>query len=64
MHHSEEEAAYCSDLQRLEQWAKEKGCAEIRMGHLSDLNPEKVRRFYQRMGYRQVETNYAKRLVA
>jgi GNAT superfamily N-acetyltransferase len=49
---------------RFERWAKEKGCVEIRMGHLSDLMPEKVASFYRRLGYSQVETNYSKRLVA
>lgn len=45
-----------------EDWAKQKGCAEIRMGHLADLMPEKVSHTYQRLGFVEVERNYAKRL--
>ena len=45
-----------------EQWAKQKGCAEIRMGHLADLMPEKVAMTYKRLGYVEVERNFAKRL--
>ena len=45
-----------------EYWCRERGCAEIRMGHLADLMPEKVAHTYKRLGYTQIETNYAKRL--
>jgi len=47
---------------RFEQWAREKGCAEVRMGHLADSMPAKVAAFYERVGYTKVETLYAKRL--
>lgn len=47
-----------------ERWAREKGCDEIRMVHLSDSMPDKVAAFYQRMGYGKVETLYSKRLKA
>lgn len=49
---------YC----RFEEWAREKGCAEVRMGHLADSMPEKVAVFYERVGFTKVETLYAKRL--
>ncbi len=47
---------------RFENWAREKGCAEIRMAHLADSMPEKVAAFYERVGYTKIETLYAKRL--
>ena len=47
-----------------EHWSREQGCAEIRMGHLTDLMPEKVAAFYRRIGFVPVETNYAKRLAS
>lgn len=47
---------------RFEQWAREKGCAEIRMAHLVDSMPEKVAAFYERVGYAKIETLFAKRL--
>ena len=46
----------------LEKWARKQGCSEIRMGHLSDSMPDKMANFYKRLGYRQVEINFAKRL--
>ena len=46
----------------LENWARIKGCMELRMAHLSDSMPEKVADFYRRVGYEKVETLYAKRL--
>lgn len=48
---------------RFEQWAREKGCQEIRMVHLADSMPEKVADFYCRVGFTKVETLYAKRLT-
>lgn len=45
-----------------EDWAKAKGAHEIRMGYLVDSMPDKVKHFYQRLGFHEVETNYAKRL--
>jgi GNAT superfamily N-acetyltransferase len=45
-----------------EAWSRERGCAQIRMGHLLDLMPEKVSAFYRAMGFRPIETNYAKEL--
>ncbi len=47
-----------------EQWAREKGCAQIRMAHLSDLMPEKLKRVYALLGFKEVETSYAKDLGA
>lgn len=45
-----------------EAWAREQNCTQIRMGHLSDSMPQKVKRVYERLGFEEVETNYAKPL--
>lgn len=46
-----------------EQWARDRGCAQIRMVHLLDLMPEKVARFYDRAGFKPLEVHYAKELT-
>lgn len=46
-----------------EDWARERGCAQIRMVHLLDLMPEKVARFYDRAGFKPLEVHYAKELT-
>lgn len=46
-----------------EQWARDEGCDEIRMGHLVDLMPAKLTAVYRRLGFEQIETNWAKRLT-
>ncbi len=45
-----------------ERWAKERGCSEIRLGHLHDLQPEELGKLYVRLGFRHTETLYAKEL--
>jgi GNAT superfamily N-acetyltransferase len=45
-----------------EQWARKGGCSQVRMAHLSDSMPEKLKRVYARLGFEEVETSYAKRL--
>lgn len=45
-----------------EQWARLKGCDELRMVHLSDSMPDKLKRFYEAQGFDEVETHYAKEL--
>ena len=45
-----------------EGWAKEQGCEQIRMIHLNDSMPEKLAKFYLRLGYEQSETHYLKEL--
>lgn len=49
---------------RFEQWARDKGAAQIQMVHLLDVMPERVSRFYRRAGFEPIETRYAKRLTA
>lgn len=45
-----------------EEWARARGCSQIRMGHLVDSMPEKVARFYERMGFVPIEVNFCKSL--
>jgi GNAT superfamily N-acetyltransferase len=47
-----------------EQWARERGCSVLRMGHLVDSMPEKVGHFYERIGLHREEVVYSKALVA
>lgn len=49
-------------LTEFEKWAKNEGCKRIIMGYLKDLMPDKVERFYEKMGYRAMETNYIKEI--
>lgn len=46
-----------------ERWAIEKGCTQIRMVHLMDSMPEEVARFYRKLGFKSIETHYAKDLT-
>ena len=45
-----------------EQWARGRGCSEIRMVRLSDSMPERLRVVYQRLGFEEAETVYVKEL--
>lgn len=45
-----------------ERWARERGCTALRMVHLSDSMPEKLRDFYSRLGFQEIETHYSKPL--
>jgi len=49
-------------MNKYEQWAKEKGCKKVRMVHLIDLMPEKLRHFYELKGYHEIEITYEKEL--
>lgn len=49
-------------MRAFENWAREKGCTEVRIAHLHDLQPERLGPFYQRLGYKQLEVNYMKKL--
>lgn len=46
-----------------EDWARERGCNQIRMGYLVDSMPSKVATFYERMGFKPLEVHYAKDLL-
>ena len=43
-----------------EKWARDEGCSEIRMIHLPRLMPDRLKRLYQRRGYRELEVAYGK----
>lgn len=45
-----------------ELWAIEQGCARIRMVHLLDSMPEKLKRIYDHLGFEAVEVHYTKEL--
>lgn len=47
-----------------EDWAKERGCLEVRMVHLTDLFPEQLDRLYRRLGFEPAEVHYVKRVAA
>lgn len=52
-----------ADLYRaFEQWARENGATEIRMGFLHDSMPERLTVVYKRWGFQPIETNWAKEL--
>lgn len=43
-----------------EDWARARGCTQIRMIHLSDSMPEKLDKFYRRLGFEPIEVHWAK----
>jgi len=45
-----------------EEWARRKGCSQIRMVHLTDSMPEQLSRVYGRLGFEAAETHYVKAL--
>jgi GNAT superfamily N-acetyltransferase len=38
-------------LKELEKWAKLQNCTEIRLGSSANINPERVKQLYERLGY-------------
>lgn len=50
-------------IREYERWAKEKGCVKTRLVHLVDSMPDKLRSFYAKIGYREIETLHEKRLI-
>jgi GNAT superfamily N-acetyltransferase len=49
-------------LRAFEAWARDKGCAQIRMAHLVDVMPAKLEKVYRRFGYTPAEVLYVKEL--
>jgi GNAT superfamily N-acetyltransferase len=47
----------------LEQWARDRGCSRIRMCHMLDSMPDRLKRVYERWGFEPVEVHYEKELV-
>lgn len=50
-------------LDAFEAWAKKKGCARVIMTHLSDSMPQGLKKYYERKGYEELETNYIKEVA-
>ena len=50
-------------LQAYEDWAKERGCTEVRMVHLMDLGASSLKRIYERRGYEAAEIHYRKEVA-
>lgn len=49
-------------LKAFEEWARAKGCVQIRMAYLMDLMPSKLEMVYKRLGYVPAEVLYVKEL--
>ncbi len=45
-------------LRAFEKWAKETGCKRKALVHLADSSPERLKRLYEIMGYKLVESHY------
>jgi GNAT superfamily N-acetyltransferase len=50
-------------LAAFESWAKENGCQRVIMTHLADSMPDSLKKYYERKGYEELETNYIKEVV-
>lgn len=49
-------------LNQLEYFAKEVEATRITLVHLKNLSPEKLKQFYEKKGYVEIETHYIKEL--
>jgi GNAT superfamily N-acetyltransferase len=49
-------------LRSLERWAMELNAQNLIMAHLESLNPDRLGEFYEKQGYKRLETHYAKTL--
>lgn len=47
-------------IARAEEWARSRGCLEMRFGETAGIAPEAVSRLYKALGYRSCGTLYAK----
>lgn len=47
-------------LKAYELWAKDQNIKKITMVHLTGLMPDKLRKLYVKLGYREIETHYIK----
>ncbi len=50
-------------LRAFEGWAKDQGCRIVAMIHLENLQPAKLGKLYDRMGYKKVETHWVREIV-
>lgn len=49
-------------LKEFERWAEKSGCRTVAMVYMQDSQPEKMKEFYERSGYRLQESHYIKNL--
>ncbi len=49
-------------LNEFEKWTKSMGIKKLIMVHLSNLMSDKLKRFYKRIGYKEIEIHYLKEL--
>lgn len=49
-------------LNEFESWAKLAGAKRVAMIHLTNLQPEILRKLYERRGYKEIEVHYVKEL--
>lgn len=47
-------------LRSFEGWAEANGCKTVAMIYMQDSQPEKMKEFYERSGYRLLESHYTK----
>lgn len=45
-----------------ERWARERGCEQIQMVHMADVDPKRLAGMYRRMGFELMEVRYVKDL--
>lgn len=50
-------------LNKFEEWAKEEGCTKIAMIHLQDSMPDSLKSFYEKRGYKHVESHYVREVI-
>ena len=43
-----------------EKWAKDNNCTKMAMIHLADSSPERLKKLYERLGYKLLESHYIK----
>lgn len=49
-------------LKEFEKWSIENNCEKVIMASIESLNSEKINRVYERLGYKKLETSFAKDL--
>jgi GNAT superfamily N-acetyltransferase len=47
---------------KFEDWARSRGCGQVRMIHLLDSMPEKLERVYKHLGFEAAEVHYTKEI--
>ncbi len=50
-------------VKEIEKWCKERNIKSVILAHLGNSMPEKIAKFYERMGYKHLECQYIKRII-